>query len=614
MRKLLFLCILLPLVIAIDETDQWVKSDHVKLSDHINLADRTSVFHIALKQNANGILKLERYILEHLSNIESPLYGQYMTIEEINGLTKPSRETIDQVSTWLDANGITNCKLYGDSMRCEDTVININRLFDVRMEPYYNKMNAQSRLRANRPYTFPDHLDRHIDFVDGISNPLPLFYAPKLHKYDEAATSNADGGGFSREVMNRLYNLSKLDVDSSVSVGAIEYMGSQSPIGFSNKDLLTSEKTNGVASNPITPDHLIGIKNDFPDGESELDVQMMYWGAPAATLWYEGYSGWMYGWSVDFFNRENIPEVASISYGWDETQQCDIIPCENTTSKGYVSRCNTEFMKLAARGVTLLVSSGDAGSPGRSNELCQSEEGPYGWNNINANFPGGSPWVLSVGATYLVASTETFNYSTPICNDYAEYNINCSYGTKEQGVYYNETYWTSGGGFTHWDQTPDWQVNNVKTYLNSGVVLPKPRYFNPQGRAYPDVSAVGHNCIVNLRDGTGLGQWAYLDGTSCSAPVFAGVITRLNYFRKQQGKPVLGFVNPLLYKMASESPRTFNDVTKGTTQCTEHFCYYNDQYWCTEDFGFQATKGWDPVGGLGTPNVGQMLEYLSNTL
>jgi len=621
----IFFCLFVPLIVALQESDQWVNlalnPRNVKLnmkhypSESVSAYLQNNItFHLALKQNQQGIAKLEKYILEHLSNIESPLYGQYLTTQQISELVAPSHETINQVSDWLRSHQITQCDLLGDSIRCTESVDKVNRLFNVKMDLHYNKINRQLKFRSNQPYDLPHFLGDHIEFVDGISNALPLVMDHISRSYKGVSSrlnSDVDVGGFSLEVMTRLYNMSDSGADSNVSIGAIEYMSSMEHDGFSNKDLLNSQRGNGVPPNPITKDHVIGINFDFPDTESELDVQMMYWGASNATLWYEAYDGWMYGWAVDFFNREDAPEVASISYGWDETQQCDIIPCENTTSQQYVIRCNTEFMKLAAKGVTLVVASGDAGSPGRSNELCVSELGPYGWNNINPDFPAGSPWVLSVGATYMVTSNQTFNYETPICTQYSNYNITCSNGVGERGAYFNKTYWTTGGAFTHWDQTPVWQVNNVQTYLKSGVVFPQSKYFNAKGRAYPDVSAVGHNCIVNVRDGTGLGTWQYVDGTSCSAPVFAGIIAQLNYLQKQRGKPVLGFVNPLLYKMYADNPQTFNDVTEGTTQCTEFLCCAQEAgYCCTEDFGFQAAPGYDLVSGLGTPNVQQMIEYL----
>lgn len=603
MLALLLISFYVPFVFCTHEAIQWRR-----IQEHDEVLNQDVTFHVALKQNQPGLGYLKDYLLNHLSNIDSPHYGQYLTPSEIGELVNPPRSVQNIVSNWLQKNNI-NCKSLGDAYRCHASVKSVGELFLVRMSLYHNFVTEQTKLRADRAYALPDHIKEYVDFVDGISNPLPISHKPKFSVLGE--NDDVDKGGFSREVMMRLYNMPDVTTDGSVSVGAMEYDSSAYGDGFSNKDLLNSQIGNGVSTNPITIDHIVGINGDFPDVESELDVQTMYWGAPNATLWYDVNSKWMYSWSVDFFNRANVPEVASISWGFDETEQCDIIPCENTTSKAYVTRCNTEFMKIAARGITLVVASGDAGSPG-FNYVCYSAKGPYGWNHINADFPAGSPWVLSVGATYIVANNQTTQYNTPICTKYSEFNISCATGVEERGVWFNKTHWTTGGAFTHWDTQPSWQTEVVKQYLQANITMPQSQYFNANGRAYPDVSAVGHNCLVNVRDGTGLGRWRYVDGTSCSAPVFAGIITQLNYYQKQRGKPALGFINPLLYKMASETPKAFNDVIEGNTQCSDAICCYNEKYCCTKDFGFQATKGWDPVGGLGTPNVRTMLAYLAS--
>ena len=58
-------------------------------------------------------------------------------------------------------------------------------------------------------------------------------------------------------------------------------------------------------------------------------------------------------------------------------------------------------------------------------------------------------------------------------------------------------------------------------------------------------------------------------GTSAASPSFAGVIALLNSESLEStGKP-LGFLNPLLYKMAADQPSTFVDVTSGSNKCTE---------------------------------------------
>jgi len=57
--------------------------------------------------------------------------------------------------------------------------------------------------------------------------------------------------------------------------------------------------------------------------------------------------------------------------------------------------------------------------------------------------------------------------------------------------------------------------------------------------------------------------------------------------RLQAGKPSLGFLNPFLYSLANAS---FTDITSGSSGG------------CYPDRGYGATKGWDPVTGLGTPD------------
>jgi len=138
----------------------------------------------------------------------------------------------------------------------------------------------------------------------------------------------------------------------------------------------------------------------------------------------------------------------------------------------------------------------------------------------------------------------------------------------------------------------------VNTYLNSGVTLPPSSYYNGQGRGFPDIAAFGSNVLISS-SGTVEG----VGGTSASAPIVAGVFTLLNdYVIAKSGKP-LGFLNPLIYKMASNCRSCFNDITKGDNICTEDGC-------SSSCYGFTCTKGWDPVSGVGTPHYPAMLNYI----
>lgn len=41
------------------------------------------------------------------SDPNSPRYGQYFSVEEVHDLFAPSQETVDQVRTWLESEGIS---------------------------------------------------------------------------------------------------------------------------------------------------------------------------------------------------------------------------------------------------------------------------------------------------------------------------------------------------------------------------------------------------------------------------------------------------------------------------------------------------------------------------
>ena len=80
-------------------------------------------------------------------------------------------------------------------------------------------------------------------------------------------------------------------------------------------------------------------------------------------------------------------------------------------------------------------------------------------------------------------------------------------------------------------------------------------------------------------------------GTSAAAPIFASVVNLINEERIKVGKGPVGFVNPVLYA----NPEVLNDITNGSNPG------------CGTD-GFSASKGWDPLTGLGTPNYMKMLD------
>ncbi|EME50290.1 hypothetical protein DOTSEDRAFT_68978 [Dothistroma septosporum NZE10] len=256
-------------------------------------------------------------------------------------------------------------------------------------------------------------------------------------------------------------------------------------------------------------------------------------------------------------------KVISTSYSYNEH---DLTPA-------YEQRQCNEYMKLGLMGVSILYSSGDYGVAGNEGQCINGAGADAPYNNgtggrFNPSFPGTCPYVTSVGATQVIPGT----------------NILSSRTQPERAC---ETIIYSGGGFSNVFPLPSYQSSAVKKWFSQNPVAYSSSQFNnsQQTRGFPDISANGANYVVAID-----GQWALVFGTSASSPTLGSVLTLINEARFNVGKGSIGFVNPTAYA----HPEVFNDVTQGGNQgCGTA--------------GFQATAGWDPVTGLGTPNYPKML-------
>ena len=88
-------------------------------------------------------------------------------------------------------------------------------------------------------------------------------------------------------------------------------------------------------------------------------------------------------------------------------------------------------------------------------------------------------------------------------------------------------------------------------------------------------------------------EWVVIDGTSASAPIFAGLLTLVNDRLLHNGLPPLGWVTPRLYALQP----LFRDIVIGDNTCGS----YGLDPVCCPFSGFHATVGFDAVTGLGSP-------------
>ncbi len=211
-------------------------------------------------------------------------------------------------------------------------------------------------------------------------------------------------------------------------------------------------------------------------------------------------------------------------------------------ANGEVATQHQKFLKLAAAGVNVFVSSGDAGS--NPDSTGHSPSGP-----TQAEYESSDSCVVGVGGTSL--------------------KLNAT------GAIAGETGWTSsGGGKSIFFTRPSWQTG-------AGVPAGK-------NRLVPDVSLT-----ADPNEGAYLvlhGHVVQIGGTSWSAPVWAGFCALINEARQKARKPLLSFLNPLLYPLA-RTP-CFRDIQSGNNGA------------------YSAGPGYDMVTGLGVPDIAQLIKIL----
>jgi subtilase family serine protease len=260
------------------------------------------------------------------------------------------------------------------------------------------------------------------------------------------------------------------------------------------------------------------------------------------------------------------------------------------------------YQDAAANGVTVLGSSGDGGSA-NSRKTPVSQGGstiPF----PTVEWPASDPLVTGVGGTYLCTNP---NNTTTRVVDNTDPPGNCQ---SPAALGQAEVAWiAAGGGFSHVFSRPTYQ----NTLPSGSTTIPS------SARGVPDIglqasSRTGALVYLSLppdgNDGlrcpTGTPGvtvpcstgWYDIGGTSLSCPQWAGLVA----IAAQIAGHGLGPINQALYDLAS-NPATyaadFYDVTVGNNQADPSVPGYN------------ATPGWDPITGLGTPNAANLVPDLA---
>jgi kumamolisin len=404
------------------------------------------------------------------------------------------------------------------------TVAQHNAAFGVDLQ-HYRHPQGEYRGRTGSLH-LPDTLNGAVEAVLGLDN-RPAARTHFRRRRSDAAAAAATS--YTPVQIADFYDFPQ-GTGQGQCVAIIELGG-----GETSADLKTYFQGLGISPPPkVTTVSVDKAKNkptksaDGPDGEVMLDIEVIGAVAPGAHIVVyfapNTDAGFLDAITTAIHDTTNKPSVISISWGGPES----------SWTQQSLTSFDSAFQDAAALGITVCATAGDNGS----------SDGATG---DNVDFPGSSPHVLCCGGTSIQTSGSAISAET-VWNDGAQGGA-------------------TGGGVSTVFDLPAWQEGLNATLAAGGTqALAKRGVPDVAGDADPET---GYQVRVDGSD-------TVIGGTSAVAPLWAGLIARIN---ESNGSPV-GFINAKLYA----APSAFNDVTQG------------------DNGDFAAAEGWDACTGLGSPD------------
>jgi tripeptidyl-peptidase I len=375
-----------------------------QLSSRSDLAKQGRIHHTYIHEvvfvvKQKNIDKLT-LILHDVSDPHSLNYGQHMTREEVDILTKiPEARTA--LHQYLLSNGatVTSETSSGDYITASAAISTWEKVLNTEFYTFHRTLDdgrIDKVVRAEK-YWVPKELDEHIESVFNTVQ-MPLWSHDRLPQLEvitedggiNKLNSDQYPGYTTLSKIKQVYNVGNSKGSASSSQGIFASISQY----FSPADLASFQSESGIPNQPVksapfgysSDNQCVSDPNNCVEGN--LDVQYIMGiseGSPT-TYWYsdQSFSAWL----VSVANTPNPPLVLSVSYG----------AYESVMSVSEMNAFTVQAIKLSTMGVTLVVASGDDGAVVR------------GMNAFGINycayypvFPASCPYVTTVGATAVSA-------------------------------------------------------------------------------------------------------------------------------------------------------------------------------------------------------------------
>jgi subtilase family serine protease len=287
--------------------------------------------------------------------------------------------------------------------------------------------------------------------------------------------------------------------------------------------------------------------------------------------------------AADTVLRMALSQGAVVSIG-------DGVGNEDCITSAEVTALNSALQAAQDHHVTVVSSTGDLGA---ANLVCSGTAPPV----KAVGLPAADPLVLAVGGTSLAADSATGAFiSETAWNTPAAGRVTAPVGSAPSAAVPSSSAAApsggipeaSGGGFSSVFSRPDYQDGVPGT---------------GSGRGVPDVAADADpatGMTLAVSDEAGKDVFYSASGTSAAGPLWAALIALADQYAGRH----LGFVNPAIYSIGRSASyhQAFHDITTGTNTVTFPRVTIS---------GYQASPGWDPVTGWGSPNAQALIPALA---
>lgn len=586
--------------------------------------------------------------LQSVQDANSPNYQKFLSAEDFGTRFGVSDADLQSIQAWLASQGFTVNKVAKGRMAIEfsGSVGQVQSAFHTSIHSYL--INGEEQWANASDPQIPSALAPVVAGLASLNSFKPMahsvrgpggVYDPQTQMIrPEYTTGNTTNGYYIYVGPSDAAIIYNTPTSFNPNHSGTLYDGTGVTIGIagvSNIDVNQNANyraTFGLAPNPT---QVIVDGNDPGENgaavEAYLDTEVSGGIAPNASVILYTASDTAYGSGLFYALQraidDNHADILSVSFG----------ECEASLLAAGNQYILNLWEQAAAQGISVTVSSGDAGSAGCDN-FDTEQSATHG---MAVSGYASTPYNISVGGTDFDALYSSFpssftNYVN-VTNTLANHRSALSYIPEEpwndstivnttvsanvplSSRGHSDNIVAGSGGISTIYSVPDWQTSfatgsfrnqpDVSFLAGNGFYgatwgLCTDFDYDMNGNRRTDCVTQTTGNSFNL---TGVG------GTSASAPAFAGMLALI----KQKTGTRLGQADDVLYNLAKTNYATvFHDVNMGDNSV---YCQANSSTDCVADAkgypylsGYNAGTGYDMASGLGSVNVSQLASNWAN--